>query len=178
MPNWCNNVVTISHKDPAKMAALTEAINAGNFCKFVIPIPEALTNTTAPNRENPEVLIEKTGYSDWYDFCVNEWGTKWDIDPYDKVVIEDGVMVSFGFDSAWAPPVGVYDKLYEEGYVVEASYYEPGMAFVGKYEHGFDECIDISGETSKTVVDVIGEELDDQFGISESMECFEDEENE
>ena len=42
MPNWCNNDITISHKDPAKLEALATAIREGNFFKHIIPIPESL----------------------------------------------------------------------------------------------------------------------------------------
>ena len=42
MPNWCNNTVEISHKDRSKMEALVEAINKGEFCNHVIPVPESL----------------------------------------------------------------------------------------------------------------------------------------
>jgi hypothetical protein len=42
---------------------------------------------------------------------------------------------------------------------------------------GEDECFEYGGQTSETVRDYIGEELDDYFGISEEMAQYEDEEN-
>lgn len=77
--------------------------------------------------------------------------------------------------------MGIYEQMVEQGYTVEATYYEPGMAYVGRCdgspEFGFtDDFIEFGGETSKTVRDVIGEELDDEYGISESMAEYEDEE--
>ena len=50
------------------------------------------------------------------------------------------------------------------------------MAFVGKWEDGCDDGYDYGGTNSKTVRDVIGEELDDMFGISESMAEYEEDE--
>ncbi len=64
------------------------------------------------------------------------------------------------------------------GYEVEATYYEPGMAYVGRWDNGVDDCIEFGGETSKTVRDVIGEELDDEYGISETMAEYEDDTDE
>lgn len=175
MPNWCDNSVAIRHKDPAKLAALADAINAGNFCKSVLPIPEALEGTSAPNRENSEALIEATGYADWYDYCVNEWGTKWDVEPYEKAEVFEGTL-SFGFDSAWSPPVGIYQALYEQGFHVEAYYYEPGMCYVGRWIDGEDEYFEYSDyDTPEDVREHIGEELDDMFCISEGLEQDEDE---
>lgn len=185
MPNWCNNNVTISHKDSAKVEALAEAVREGKFCNHVIPVPEDLQITAGflGDTEAQKELERKTaenvakyGHGNWYDFCTSRWGTKWDVEPYDPAVVVVGNTVEFGFDSAWAPPIGVYEELVEQGFEVRAYYYEPGMAYVGKWEDGYDECYDYGGHNSKTVVDAIGEELDEMFGISESMAEYEAEE--
>ncbi len=183
MPNWCNNRVVISHEDSSKMEALVAAINDGKFCNHVIPVPESL-HIVAGSVGDPDEQkkleedtarnLEVHGYGNWYDFCVNRWGTKWDIDPYENVKIDQYGEIEFGFDSAWAPPTGVYDELVNQGFLVEATYYESGMAFVGRYDNGYDDCIEFGGETSATVRDVIGEELDDEYGISECMAEYEE----
>ena len=187
MPNWCSNGVSISHKDPAKIRALADAMSAGKFLNHVIPVPEDLQITAGflGDTEAQKELERKTaenvakhGYGNWYDFCTARWGTKWDVDCEGVEVSDDGTTVTASFESAWAPPMGVYEMLVDEGYSVRAYYYEPGMAYVGKFEDGIDECLEYGGETSKTVRDVIGEELDDYFGISESMAEYEEEEEE
>jgi hypothetical protein len=187
MPNWCNNNVTISHPDSQKMAALAEAIREGNFCKHVIPTPKDLIDTVAgfpgeDKREAHEAQMKRNlelyGAKDWYDFQTSRWGTKWDVEPYDPsdVKVENNT-IQFGFDSAWSPPIGVYEALVEDGFTVSAQYYEPGMAFVGDWTDGCDDFYDISGMKSHEVRDVIGEFLDDNFGISESMAEYEAEED-
>jgi hypothetical protein len=184
MPNWCNNRVVISHEDTAKLEALVGAIKEGKFCNHVIPVPESLhivagmVSDEAEQKKLEEDTarnIDVHGYGNWYDFCVDRWGTKWDIDPYDPedVAIKDNC-IEFGFDSAWAPPIGVYAELVEQGFEVEATYYEPGMGFVGRWYYGNDEYYEIGGETSETVRDVIGGELDEEYGISECMAEYED----
>lgn len=184
MPNWCNNNATISHKDPAKMQALANAINEGKFCQHVIPTPQDLTDTLAgyPGEDQREAHeaqmarnVELYGAKDWYDFQTSNWGTKWDVDPYEPVEVVNNT-IEFGFDSAWSPPMGIYEALVDDGFEVVAYYYEPGMAYVGKYDNGVDECYDYSGHDSTTVVDAIGEELDEMFGISESMAEYEEQE--
>lgn len=186
MPNWCNNNVTISHTDSAKLEALASAVREGKFCNHVIPVPEDLQIVAgrvsdpveqAELERKTQENLQKYGAGNWYDFCVNRWGTKWDVDAYDPedVKVENNT-IQFGFDSAWAPPTGIYEALVDDGFEVVAYYYEPGMAFVGKWDNGYDDCYDFGGETSKTVRDAIGEELDDQFGISESMAEYEDDE--
>jgi len=187
MPNWCNNTVEISHTDRSKMEALVAAVNEGKFCNFAIPVPEDLHIVAGRvgDDSNPEQIAleakekankEKYGYSTWYDFCVNEWGTKWDVDPYDKVEVAD--RITFGFDSAWAPPTGVFEALMDQGFSVRAYYYEPGMAFCGVHDEDGDECYDIGGYTSESVKDAIPEALDEMFGISETMAEYESMESE
>jgi hypothetical protein len=186
MPNWCNNNITISHPDRSKMEALVVAIKEGKFLNHIIPVPASLYITAGRvgDSEHPlqieleaqeAVNREAHGYTNWYDFCTSRWGTKWDVDPYDPdtVVLDDTNTVSFGFDSAWAPPTGIYETMVEQGYNVQAQYYEPGMGFVGSWEDGCDDYYDIGGMRSTEVRDTIGEFLDDNFGISESMAEYE-----
>ena len=187
MPNWCSNGVTVSHSDPFKIKALADAMLEGKFCNHVIPVPEDLQITAgylgdeAAQKELERKTaenVEKYGYGNWYDFCVAKWGTKWDVDCHNVDVSEDGTTVDASFDSAWSPPMGIYEMLVDLGFEVTAYYYEPGMGYVGKYVDGCDECYDYGGETSKTVRDVIGDELDDYFDISNSMAEYEEENEE
>ena len=189
MPNWCNNTVEINHEDPAKMKALVEAINEGKFCNFARPVPEALQivagrvgDDTDPEQiklhEQTQHNLSTYGYATWYDFCVNEWGTKWDVDPYDTVTYDpekDKNGITFGFDSAWSPPTGVYEFLMDQGYTVRAYYYEPGMAFAGIYDENGDDCYNLESMSSAEVAEEIPSELDEMFGISETIAEYEDE---
>ena len=111
-------------------------------------------------------------------FCTSHWGTKWDVEAHEVEIDDDGLGFSGGFDSAWAPPMGVVEELVNQGFQVTLYYYEPGMGFVGKFEDGCDDYYEYSGENSKTVRAAIGDELDDMFGISESMEEYERENEE
>ncbi len=185
MPNWCNNGITLSHEDPAMIERAAKALQEGTFLNEFIPVPASLHivagrvgDDTDPKQIELEAAekanLEAHGYKTWYDFCVNEWGTKWDVQS-DIVEIKNPNCLVAGFDSAWSPPVTAYEKLMDLGFEVEAFYYEPSMAFVGKWDNGCDDYYEYGGETSATVRDVIGEELDDYFGISESMREWEDE---
>lgn len=184
MPNWCQNVVEISHTDRSKMDALVDAINEGKFCNFAIPVPESLHITAGRegSDDDPKQIelerrsaenIEKHGYANWYDFCVNRWGTKWDVEPPDTVEKGDGI--SFSFDSAWAPPLGVYEALVDQGFDVKAYYWECGMCFAGVWDNGDDDYFDYTDMSSKEVRDQINEELDYVFGISDNIEEWEEE---
>ena len=92
---------------------------------------------------------------EWFDWCVDNWGTKWDIgadigtdkeERYGLKATRVGNQISCSFDSVWSPPIGLYEKLVELGYNVKASYFEPGMAFCGIYDNGFDNYIEYTNK--------------------------------
>lgn len=149
MPNWCSNSLKISPEKGnksarAKFNKLKKEIEKDNddfgLMNFFVPVPKALSNTASSFPKDPkaESNLEKYGYESWYDFCVNEWGTKWDA----KVECSDSDKnsVTLYFDTAWSPPIELYRKLENKGFVIEATYIEQGCNFVGYYEDGNDVC--------------------------------------
>jgi hypothetical protein len=189
MPNWCSNHITVRGTDPVAIKRLADAFDAGEFCGAVVPMPEELNITSgrlgdgAEQREleaKSAANLEKHGYANWYDFNVAKWGTKWEIggNGNEAERDEDGLGFSAPFDSAWSPPIAVCEALVEQGFEVVLYYYEPGMGYCGKFEDGSDDYYEYSGENSNTVRAAIGSDLDDMFGISESMAEYEAENEE
>ena len=184
MPNWCSNHITVRGTNSAEIKRLADAFDNGEFCGTVVPMPEEL-NITSGSLGDPvaqaeleaksQANIEKYGFANWYDFNVAKWGTKWEIggNGTEAERDEDGLGFSAPFDSAWSPPIGVCEALVEQGFEVVLYYYEPGMGYCGKWEDGFDEYYEYGSENSKTVRAAIGSDLDDMFGISESMAEYE-----
>lgn len=185
MPNWCSNGITLRHADPAMIDRVIKG-QEGLLMEF-LPTPTALTETMAGSYgdEDKQRALEAKqlenirlyGAKDWYDWNVANWGTKWDFN-LENVERQDPNTVTASFESAWAPPTGAYEKLMALGFEVEAMYYEPGMCFVGKWDNGEDDYYEYGGETSATVREAIGAELDDYFGISEEMAQYEEEDQE
>jgi hypothetical protein len=184
MPNWCSNGITLRHADPAMIDRVIKG-QEGLLMEF-LPTPQELIDTVsgfmgedkrAAHEAQQAANIEKYGYKDWYDWNVANWGTKWDFN-LENVERQDPNTVTASFESAWAPPTGAYEKLMALGFEVEAMYYEPGMCFVGKWDNGEDDYYEYGGETSATVREAIGAELDDYFGISEEMAQYEEEDQE
>lgn len=173
MPNWCNNTLTLTHKDPAMITRAKDALDRGEFLSEFCPMPRELGDAIANGQPNAE-MIEKYGYSSWYDYCVNEWGTKWDVGEDGATDIHpDGTMLNTYFDSAWSPPIGAYEKLEQLGFTVDAYYYEGGMAYAGTYHDGNEDSISLEGMTADQVEREYPE-LDECFGISESMREYEE----
>ena len=113
----------------------------------------------------------------WYGWNVNNWGTKWDTGV--EITDQSDNEIVLTFDTAWGPPTGFYSYLVEElGYGVEAYYYEPGMAFAGTFIDGDDNYYEYSGANSDEVKEMLPQELDEMFCISESMAEWESENEE
>ena len=167
MPNWCNNSLQLT------AASKTEADELGNF---ILTYNDGATfdkEKTFFGYFVPETWHE----DDWYMSRVNKWGTKWDASMHDIHWVDDRTVV-MSFDTAWSPPIGVYEAMVEQGWTVSATYFEPGMCFVGSWIDGEDEYYEYSQYTSTTVRDFIGAELDDEWGISEMLAVYEEEEKE
>jgi hypothetical protein len=187
MPNWCNNTIIVRGSQQREINRLVEAFKAGEFCNAVIPIPEELQNpaTGSFGGEDAEAkdklreqLTAKYGYSGWYDFCTGRWGTKWDVGGDDSSidVNPDGLQFIAHFESAWAPPIGVYEALVEQGLEVEAYYYECGMGFAGHWDNGIDDCVSDIGTLTPDEIRENYPEIDEHFGISDQLEEMREEE--
>jgi hypothetical protein len=167
------------------------AFAEGKLLNEFVPIPASLNIVSGRvgGDEDPEQKkleedtarnLEVHGYGNWYDFCVSEWGTKWDIggDDYNAPQQETPNDVTMSFDSAWAPPLSAMAKLEELGFSVRLYYYEPGMCFAGIYEDGHDDYYEYGDMTSQQVAEELPSALDEMFCISESMAEWEEENKE
>lgn len=184
MPNWCSNTLTLQHEDPAMIRRARTAFSDGRLLDEFIPVPPELKISDSPGTKDLDLQQQyqdnqsRHGYRTWYDFCVNEWGTKWDVGQDAGITDVDDHMLCVYFDSAWAPPVGAYKKLEELGFRIDAMYYEPGIGFCGKYDEYGDDYYEMEGMNSSDVIDNIPRDIDEAFGISENMQMMEEEEPE
>jgi hypothetical protein len=189
MPNWCNNVLELGHEDPAMLERAKDALNRGEFLNEFIPVPKSLhiVSGRVGDDNDPKQIeleaqekanLEAHGYATWYDFCVNEWGTKWDVGGDGMTCEIENGRISTSFDSAWAPPCAAMDKLMDLGFSVRLYYYEGGMCFAGVYDENGDDYYDLGGMDSAAVKEQLPEVLDEMFCISESMAEWEEENKE
>ena len=189
MPNWCNNTLELQHEDPAMIERAKKAFADGKFLEEFIPVPSSLhivagmvgdPDEQKKLEEDTAKNLEVHGYGNWYDYCVNEWGTKWDVggDDYNEPQQDSPNKITMSFDSAWAPPTAAMDKFMDLGFSVRLYYYEPGMCFAGIYSEDGDDYYDLSDMTSDQVAEDLPSELDEMFGISECMAEYEAENEE
>ena len=165
MPNWTHNSLTVSHKDASAIHDLVSKVDAdGELFNHILPMPE---NTFRGNLGNEEMeMCKREGIPNWYDWCCNNWGTKWDACHLDWNRIDEHT-VTFDFDTAWAAPVPIWQALAEQGFEVEAYYVSYENWDAGVWEHDAEGNVyeDSSGDLSTYVP----ERVDEVFGVSDYL---------
>ena len=204
MPNWCDNQITITgpnsvidkiekivkEEENTDLSSKEKGETPG-LLQFMAPMPEELMETEAgpiakTKKEKLARQIRKLefGAENWYDWRLNNWGTKWELCEFygvDRQYLteqsEGESTISFAFSSAWSPPIGAYEKFLENNSncFIRAYYYEGGCDFMGLWEDGVDDCYAPSDykSTDDFWNDGVGSTLDEMFNITESMAEYE-----
>jgi len=146
MPNHCNNQLTLASGEDLLSVLNQYLIYKGegeydfDFDK-IVPEP-------------------KTDGEEWYDWRVQNWGTKWT--GYDGRFNDD--QTAFSFCTAWSPPLPIIKKLTEiTGQTFVLGYIEEGMFFCGKYTAGRD----FDHDEYYNDIKAAPQELQDELGYEE-----------
>ena len=149
MPNWVSNVVTVEHDNYEKIEEIRKIFESENPFSSLIAEPD-WKNTPDENGELPTLeVIESDGFRSeyltlngtqdmrWYDWRVNNWGTKWDING-DEVGVHrlgDASKLLLVFDTAWSFPDPIYKHLAQLGYKLTVEWEDDCMGERGKYSY-------------------------------------------
>ena len=161
MPNHTDNRVTLYHKDSQQIDMIYNIMNTDDtpLCQTLIPMDEALLDNDAHADDG------------WYTWRLQNWGTKWDV--YESHCTRfDANTLQLYFYTAWSPPMPIYDKLVDMGFEVTARYLDEGWGYIGEYVNGDDWCTDDVESVAEHYP-----ELDEEFGISERIAEYQDEED-
>ena len=155
MPNWCDNSVTLYSKDKEKIDALDKVLtNADDTSVF---------NHLFPRPADQE--------DNWYEWNCQNWGTKWDVTPIDWERYDDN-KIWISFNSAWSPPISLYEYLSENGWNVEAYYHESGCAFCGKYTTEDGDAFYEYDYTDRKSLEMIPEDIDNFTGLLDYHDSY------
>ena len=182
MPNWCNNTITLTGPK-AKITKIYEKAKEDNaLLQQLYPMPTQLEGTTSPAPKEGKVQPLVDGHDNWYDWRVDNWSTKWDVDA-DYLELEvhgDRATISGWFDSAWSPPIGAYEHFLTENEDchISSMYYEGGMDFAGKWEDFQDMTVTPGDFTADEMEDPnsgLIYEINENFNMSEWLREYEEE---
>jgi hypothetical protein len=162
MPNWCENRLSIAGPKE-DISNIFEKIKNQDpdgknqtyqIFENLYPTPPELNIGDAPVgsanwTEQQKSNLKKFGYTDWYDWRNDKWGTKWgDCETHlaqDIFTNSDGIStVAFYFDSAWAPPIEGFHKIASDypNLLFCLYYQETGMGFCGRNVWANGECVE------------------------------------
>ena len=130
MPNWCDNEINFYTNSKEEMQELLE------FLSGTVTTQEKFSGEYHTEEVdfcfNSVRPMPPTIGDNWYDWRLNNWGTKWEptIDCFD-LVSEDWLVVSM--TTAWGPPEGIYNEIASKFPDVEIDWFykEPGMKIAG-----------------------------------------------
>lgn len=142
-PNWCENELTIKgkKKDLDKFKSkLKDKLDFNDF----IPYPENFRMLDEKARKHEEKTGNwiKDGYnSGGYQWCCENWGTKWNASNCE--VTKDEKKVLFRFDTAWSPPIPVIIAMSKKFPKLRFNlrYWEGGMGVKGSLTLKNGKCI-------------------------------------
>ena len=190
MPNWCNNYLELEHEDPAMIERAKTAFADARLLAEFCPVPESLhivAGRVGSDEEPDQKALEEAtarniathGYGNWYDYCVNEWGTKWDVGGEgDQATVTSPNSISMGFDSAWAPPIAAMEKFQDLGFKVKLIYWESGMCFCGLFDENGDDYMEYTDMSADEIAESINSEVDECMCIVENLREWEEENQE
>jgi len=155
MPNWCQNTAHFTNSDKEQLDKLESELKKENGC---------------------EVLKHLRPYEgEWeYMWCVENWGTKWEANVYNWERMNENT-ITINFDTAWGPPLTLFEFLTENGWEVEAFYNEEGMCFAGIYDNGYHEEYEYSGMSADDIEEALPHELNEMYNISTYRREWEEE---
>ena len=94
---------------------------------------EWMIGTLPITQEYSDELDAKYGDNNWYDWCINNWGVKWDC--ADGTITEEfaDLELTSRFDTPWGPPQEIYNYLEARFPEIHIQWFwdEPGMEQAG-----------------------------------------------
>ena len=170
MPNWCDLDVMMYgsketleairdkgaegtyergsdwNKETRKYDTIENLPNTFSFANFA-PIPTELKDTNGMSGGMEELGIAisqgRAGeYTDWYSWCIGNWGTKWDLDQFGATSVSEEITETetvgvykwgVGGSTAWSPAFQIFQTISEQYPVkIVYQYAEEGMCFFGR----------------------------------------------
>tara|TARA_R110002020_G_scaffold60229_1_gene163490 strand:+ start:479 stop:895 length:417 start_codon:yes stop_codon:yes gene_type:complete len=135
MPNWTQNELTVEG-ETKEVHRFLKHMGEGFSFEKIIPMPEDCFKENLGEAERKECAAK--GIPNWYDWCRENWGTKWDCSEVEievwneNEVDDDFIWVTYQFKTAWAAPHPVIAKLKSDW---------PHLSFCGGYVHeGHEGC--------------------------------------
>ena len=148
MPNWCWNHLEVTGDEIQLREFVEKSENCPEGSEFTFngthPMPEDLniTKGTQTQDEKEQAMLNKAkyGYTDWYEWKCEEWGTKWDACE-SHIDHNDIDYFAVSFETAWSPPTAWINNIMQDfpDLCFTLEYEETGMCFGGRLLAQYDK---------------------------------------
>ena len=147
MPNNTDVRVYIDHTNKKRIDDMENIFSNDYPFNMIIPMPDDIErgNLTMDQRK-------ATNGRNWYDWSCANWGTKWDAYNVSVQRLSDTSLYVI-METAWSPPIPIFEKLIELGFDVSAYYLDEGWNYVGQFEGGEDFYFDVNHDTPYNLID-------------------------
>jgi hypothetical protein len=144
----------------------------------IYPVPKELVeldydNTNLKDEKKKKELIEKYGFKDTHDWCVQNWGTKWEVCEVD--FDETQSQLTYNFQTAWSP-IDAFIRNICENYPLldfNLTYLEEGAGFEGElYVQAGNVQLDESRDYVSKSCCLCGEDCEDDEELNDNGECL------
>lgn len=104
MPNWVSNTLRVIKGDAKEIFDFVRTEKSVFDFNKLIPMPDSIENAK-------ETVVRQSGFEvpAWYAWSIDNWGTKWNACDAEYSTKDPGHVI--WFDTAWNPPVPVFDAL-------------------------------------------------------------------
>jgi len=177
MPNHTQNNITILCSNKSLLQQMEKGFRNHDLMKTFHPMPSELEHSVSGSenakpewqKEQSKDLIKKYGHDNWYNWCCDNWGTKWDVynsdEPqtsYDSRITqrhefsndtnkkEKIHQLQISFHTAWSPPINFFHHLTEKHHEItqiNLNFLDEGWLFIGTAEwirHSQEEDVEYS----------------------------------
>lgn len=124
MPNHVSHLIALKGADQKSFVASFFGENGFDFNKL-IPMPDHIYKGNIGETER-----QKYGKNNWYDWGVENWGTKWNA--YNSSITEENGLVFLKFDTAWSVLDPIIKELSKRYPSMTVEYFDEGHCFWGR----------------------------------------------
>lgn len=158
MPNWCTNELQVSG-----------SVEAMDKWRSVLVEDETFEPILVFNKLIPMPKEYETDER-WYDWRIQNWGVKWDIDGDDSQPYNyDSVTAEYSFQTPWGPPIELFENITKNfpGITFSLAYYEEGMQFAGHIKILDGEVIHKESHEGKAFAQFVYDYFGDDFYLDD-----------
>ena len=146
MPNHVYTRISISDPTKKQKEILKKIEKAEGLCRYYKPMPKELEGTTSPSHK-----------PNWYDWCLENWGTKWGCYDFE---IDDEII---SFTSAWSPIGDNIIRMFAKDFPSFTYSWEEEQGYGSEMDYEGGECIMQSDYDCPQWEEI--EEVETKFGV-------------